>query len=230
MGTSKPVITVVLLDTNMLFRAGIARLLESQPDIHVVGEAASCDEALHLTAVLDPDVILLDIEGDDCDTTVLIKWIKQKSPGTAVVVLTAEIDPNELLSAVLSGASGYLRKTISPDELFARLRGLQHGEAAMALTTVATLVKRLGASNCALCLRVAPDPELTPRECDILQLVSRGLTNKVIGKELQISEHTVRNHLCSIYDKLNLKNRLQVAVYSVTHGLVDVTNSIVHPD
>lgn len=230
MGTSSTVINVMLVDSNVLFRAGIARLLEMQPDMRVLSECDRCEDVLPITSNLQPDVMLLDTATEGCDGALLIKSLKQKFPATAIVVLTTEVDSTELLGAVLAGASGYLQKSITPDELFARLRGLQRGEAAMALTTVTTLVDRLNTSNCALCLRAAADPELTPRECDILKLVARGLTNKVIGKELQISEHTVRNHLCSIYDKLNLKNRLQVAVYSVTHGLVDVTNGMVQTD
>ena len=220
MGASKPKLGVMLVDSNLLFRAGIARLLESQLDMVVVGECDTCEEAVDIVAGLRPDVMLVEIKTSDCDGYFLLKLIKQQLPDIYLVVLTSDIDPNGLLGALLSGASGYLQKTISPDELFARLRGLRNGEAAMSLTSVTMLVQRLNSSNCSLCLRAAPVPNLTPRECDVLKLVARGLTNRNIGEELQISEHTVRNHLCSIYDKLNLKNRLQVAVYSVTHGLV----------
>ena len=85
-------------------------------------------------------------------------------------------------------------------------------------------MNRLSISSCTLCLRATAVPDLTRRECEVLNLVARGMTNKTIGTALRISEHTVRNHLCSIYQKLNLQNRLQVAVYSVTHGLVDLNN------
>lgn len=222
---SSLVIQIVLVDSNFLFRAGIARLLESQPDMRVVGETGDCLEAVRLASKLDPDVMLLEVQSGGCDGGALIKLIKQQCPSVHLVILTTEIDSDGLLSSVLAGAAGYLHKNITPDELFARLRGLFHGEAAMSLSTAALLVQRLNNSNCTLCLRAFPDPTLTPRECDVLKLVARGMTNKGIGAVLQISEHTVRNHLCSIYQKLNLKNRLQAAVYSVTHGLVDL-NSI----
>lgn len=225
MGNPNPRLGVMLVDSNLLFRAGIARLLESQPDMTVVGECDTCDEAIHMVAELCPDVVLVEVETRDYSGESLLRLIKQQQPEAYLIVLTNDINPNGLLGAILSGASGYLQKTISPEELFARLRGLRCGEAAMSLTTVTVLVQRLNSSNCSLCLRAASDPHLTSRECDVLRLVTRGWTNKDIGDELQISEHTVRNHLCSIYDKLNLKNRLQVAVYSVTHGLVDL-NSI----
>lgn len=224
MDGSNDEIRVMLVDANVLFRCGIARLLESQPDIRVIGETDGCVEAIHLAGQLNPDIILLDIEFNECDGPSLTRMIKCQLPDVRVVILTAEIDPDFLLACVLAGAEGYLQKNITPDELFARLRGLVRGEAAISLKTAAKLMNRLSISSCTLCLRASVDPDLTPRECEVLNLVARGLTNKKIGETLRISEHTVRNHLCSIYQKLNLENRLQVAVYSVTHGLVDLVN------
>lgn len=222
MTVTTDVIKVVLVDANILFRCGIARLLESQPDIQVVGETDESLEAIRLAGRLNPDVMLLDIELNECYGPTLTRLIKRQFPDMYLVILTAEIDPETLLGCVLAGADGFLQKTITPDELFARLRGLVRGEAAIAPTTTRTLLKRLSVSNCTLCLRASPNPNLTPRESEVLSLVARGMTNKRIGATLRISEHTVRNHLCSIYQKLKLKNRLQVAVYSVTHGLVDL--------
>ncbi len=222
MSLSPQVINIMLVDSNVLFRAGIARLLESQPDMRVVGETGDCLEAIRLAPKCDPDVMLLEVQSSGCDSGALIKLLKKQLPLTYLVILTTEINPDDLLSGVLAGAAGFLQKNITPDELFSRLRGLFTGEAAMSLMTVAMLVQRLNTSNCTLCLRASTDPNLTPRECEVLKLVARGMTNKSIGAALRISEHTVRNHLCSIYQKLSLKNRLQVAVYSVTHGLVDL--------
>jgi two-component system NarL family response regulator len=224
MTISPHAIQVMLVDSNTLFRAGIARLLETQPDIRVVGETSDCLEAVRLAPRLNPDVLLLEVQSSGWEAGALIKLFRQQFPSAHLVILTTEIDPDSLLSSMLAGASGCLQKNITPDELFARLRGLVKGEAAMSLTTVATLVRRLNSSNCSLCLRASPAPNLTPRECEVLRLVARGMTNRSIGDVLGISEHTVRNHLCSIYQKLNLKNRLQVAVYSVTHGLVDISS------
>lgn len=215
-------IQILLVDANVLFRCGIARLLESQPDLEVVGEVDDAANALAVARDLQPDIMLLDIEWNESEGATITRMIKRQFPGMRLVVLTAEIHPDELLACVLAGADGYLLKNITPDELFDRIRGLVRGEAAISLTTAALLMQRLSVSNCTLCLRASPSPDLTPRECEVLDLVARGMTNKRIGSVLQISEHTVRNHLCSIYQKLNLKNRLQVAVYSVTHGLVDL--------
>lgn len=215
-------VRVLLVDPNVLFRCGIARLLDSQDDIEVIGEADDYLEGIHAAHRLQPDVMLLDSEWSEIEAANIVRMIKHQLPEMRLVVLTTEIQPDELLGCVLAGADGYLLKNITPDELFCRLRGLMRGEAAMSLATAATLMRRLSVSNCTLCLRASPNAELTPRESEVLELVARGMTNKRIGAVLRISEHTVRNHLCSIYQKLNLKNRLQVAVFSVTHGLVNM--------
>ncbi len=214
-------IRVLLVDANPLFRSGIARLLDGQPDMVVVGETGDCLEAIQLAKDADANLVLLDVEVNECDGPTLVRTIKGQLPGCWVVVLTNDVDPDTVLGCVLAGAEGYLPKSITPDELFARIRGLTHGEAALTLSLAAVLLQRLSQSHCTLCLRASPNPRLTPRECEVLGLVARGMTNKRIGALLNISENTVRNHLCSIYQKLNLENRLQVAVYSVTHGLVD---------
>jgi DNA-binding NarL/FixJ family response regulator len=221
MDGSYDVIQVILADPNVLFRSGIARLLEAQTGIEVVGEAGDYLETIDLLKHVRPDVVLLDNELSGCEIPTLTGMIKRQYPGIHVVLMAAHIDSNDVLSCVLSGADGYLQKNITPDQLFARLRGLFEGEAAMSLTTVAGLMQRLSDSRCTLCLRAESHPNLTPRESEVLVLVARGMTNKRIGSVLKISEHTVRNHLCSIYQKLNLDNRLQVAVYSVMHGLID---------
>jgi DNA-binding NarL/FixJ family response regulator len=215
-------IKVLLVDSNVLFRCGIARLLESQPDLLVAGETDQYPQAIQLAEQLEPDIILLDSDLNECDGPTLTRLFKKHFPHMALVILTDDIEAEMLLGCVLAGAEGYLQKNITPDELFDRLRGLMRGEAAMSLLTTAKLMKRLSVSHCTLCLRASSNPMLTPRECEVLSLVARGMTNKRIASVLHISDNTVRNHLCSIYQKLNLKNRLQVAVYCVTHGLVDL--------
>lgn len=219
-------IRILLVDANVLFRSGIARLLETQPDLEVVGEVDDHAEAVELAQHLQPDVMILDIDWNGNECASIVRAVKRQMSGLYIVVLAAEILPEDLLACVLAGADGYLQKNITPDELFSRLRGLNNNEAAISLTTAATLMRRLSISNCTLCLRASPSPDLTTRESEVLELVARGMTNKRIGESLQISEHTVRNHLCSIYQKLNLENRLQVAVYSVAHGLVNVNHIV----
>jgi two-component system, NarL family, nitrate/nitrite response regulator NarL len=216
------VLEVLLVDANVLFRSGIARLLDGQPDIEVVGETDDYLEAIQMAHGLHPDVMLVDIDLDETEGPTITRLIKRQFPDVFLIVLTTDIHPDALLGCVLAGANGYLRKNITPEELFDRLRGAVQREAAISLQTAAILMERLSVSNCTLCLRASPNPTLTPREREVLELVARGMTNRRIGAILQISEHTVRNHLGNIYAKLNLKNRLQVAVYSVTHGMVNL--------
>ena len=213
-------IRVLIMDANVLSCCGMARLLESQPDMAVIGEVRDWDAARELSRAQHPHVLLLDADLLEQPFPREMRAFKKDFPDVHTVVLTQEVVPDELLGCVLSGADGYLEKSITPDELFACLRGLMVGEAAFSPKTVMVLIRRLSMCNCTLCLRASPDPKLTPRESEVLALVVRGLSNKSIGAQLQISEHTVRNHLCRIYQKLKLNNRLQVAMYSVAHGLV----------
>ncbi len=215
---------ILLVDPNVLFRCGIARLLDSQPDFRVVGQTGNYMEVADLVAHLLPDMVLIETELDGCDGVALVGLLHQRFPSVSLIFLTSEIRTDLVLECVVAGAVGYLQKNITPEELFVRLRSLSSGEAAMSPRTVRMLMDRLSTSKYLLQLCSTPDPVLTPREWEILSRVARGMTNRQIGEALQISEHTVRNHLCNVYQKLNLRNRLQAAVYSVIHGLTDLEN------
>ena len=224
MSDSTDVTRILLVDPNVLFRCGIARLLNSQQDFRVVGQTGNYMEVADLVAHLQPDQILIEAELDGCDGVALAGLLHHRFPAVSLIFLTSEIKSDLVLECVVAGAVGYLQKNITPEELFARLRSLSSGEAAMSPRTVRVLMDRLSASRYLVQLCSTPDPVLTPREWEILGRVARGMTNRQIGEALQISEHTVRNHLGNIYQKLNLRNRLQAAVYSVIHGLADLKN------
>lgn len=223
MGTTqdKP-ITLLLADPNVLFRSALARLLDSLWDMEVVAETGDGLKVADLASEFKPEVILSEIVLGGCLGPSLAGLLKERYPGMHIVFLTANTDPDVLLSCAFAGASGYLYKDITPGELYMRIRGLRKGETAIALTTVTTLIQRLNKHNMSFTLHTASANPLTERESEIMALVSRGMTNKEIGSQLNISEHTVRNHLTTICQKLEVDNRLQVAVYGVTHGLVDI--------
>lgn len=216
-------IKVMLVDPNELFRCGMARLLEAQADFQVVTSTARIDDAAALIEAHAPDVVLCEVEFAGRDVMAIVQELRQRWPHLQIVFLAMSHNAEIVLQSALAGAAGYLQKNILPDELFARLRGLRAGEAAFSLGTVRTLLQQLNKANLPVRPLSSSHHNLTPREYDVLLCVAQGMTNKQIGEQLLISEHTVRNHLCNIYQKLNVKNRLQVAIYGVVHGLVDIS-------
>lgn len=222
MNATNDPITILLADPNVLFRSAMVRLLDSLWDVEVLGETGDGLKTVDLALELRPEVILSEVELDGCDGPTFTGLLKERFPAIHVVFLTADTGPDTLLRCVFAGASGFLHKQVTPGELFMRLRGLRKGEAAMSLATVKTLLERLNRHNYAFTPRTISSDSLSSREREVITLVARGFTNKKIGMLLSISEYTVRNHLVSICAKLGVSNRLQVAIYGVTHGLVDI--------
>jgi DNA-binding NarL/FixJ family response regulator len=209
---------ILLVDDHDLFRKGIARLIDSQPDFQVVGEARDGREALSAALELDPEVILMDIEMPNWNGTEATRRIKSEKPDANIVMLTVSDDDQNLFSAIRAGASGYLLKSVKPDELFRRLRGVVRGEAAISPLLAAKILSEFARLD-----QSVPVPRtvegLSPRETEVLGLVAKGLTNREIGESLHIAENTVKNHLRNILDKLHLSNRAQAAAFAVRHGL-----------
>ena len=209
---------ILLVDDHDLFRKGIARLIDSQPDFWVVGEARDGKDALLKARELDPEVILMDIEMPRWNGTEATRRIKAEMPQVHVVMLTVSDDDENLFSAIRSGASGYLLKSVKPEELFRRLRGVSTGEAAISPFLAAKILREFANLD-----RSPPVPRtvegLSPRETEVLGLVAQGMTNREIGDFLHIAENTVKNHLRNILDKLHLSNRAQAAAFAVRHGL-----------
>ncbi len=210
---------ILLVDDHDLFRKGIARLIDSQPDFQVVGEARDGREALTAAVALDPEVILMDIEMPNWNGVEATRRIKSEKPDARIVMLTVSDDDQNLFSAIRAGASGYLLKSVKPDELFRRLRGVVRGEAAISPLLAAKILSEFARLD-----QSVPVPRtvegLSPRETEVLGLVAKGFTNREIGESLHIAENTVKNHLRNILDKLHLSNRAQAAAFAVRHGLI----------
>jgi two-component system nitrate/nitrite response regulator NarL len=205
MGEMKP-LRILLADDHLLFRKGLAQLLDSQSDFEVVGEAADGLEAVEQAQSLQPDLVLMDINMPNCDGFEATRRIKAKVANVRIVMLTVSEDEDDLKTAVQCGADGYLLKDLSPETLFQQLRGLTSGEApqqGQAIAQPATTTEKLSA-----------------RESQILALVASGYSNQEIADELSIAHNTVKNHLRNILSKLSVKNRAQAAAYAVSHGLV----------
>jgi two-component system nitrate/nitrite response regulator NarL len=210
---------ILLVDDHLLFRKGLARLLDAQPDFEVVGEAADGLEAFEQTRLLRPDLVLMDIRMPHCDGLEATRRIKDQMPGVRVVMLTVSDDERDLVTAVRYGADGYLLKDLLPETLFERLRGLMAGEVPISRAMTGKLFRQLAQQN-SPAMQPAASAVLSARECEVLALVVQGYSNRQIGEELGITRNTVKNHLHSILARLGVRNRAQAAAYAVSHGLV----------
>jgi DNA-binding NarL/FixJ family response regulator len=217
-------IRVLVVDDHALFRRGLEMVLAQEPDIEVVGEAGDGSEAVEQAADLLPDVVLMDVRMPRRSGIEACTAIKEVAPSTRIIMLTMSDEEADLYEAIKAGASGYLLKEISIDEVATAIRAVAGGQSlispAMAtklLNEFATLVKRDDERN------QVPVPKLTDRELDVLRLVSRGMNNREIGQQLFISENTVKNHIRNILDKLQLHSRMEAVVYAVREKLFEIT-------
>jgi two-component system nitrate/nitrite response regulator NarL len=215
---------ILLADDHLLFRKGLAQLLDAQPDFEVVGEAADGLEALGQTQSLRPDLVLMDINMPNCNGFDATRRIKALVPDAQVVMLTVSEDEADLAAAVRCGADGYLLKDLLPEALFQHLRSLAAGETPISRTMTGKLfrqaARQLAQDNQPVAQsQAAVTNVLSPRENQVLALVTDGYSNQEIADALGIAYNTVKNHLRSILAKLGVRNRAQAAAYAVNHGL-----------
>jgi len=212
---------ILLVDDHVLFRKGLAALLGLRPSVKIVGEAGDGLQAIELARQLVPDIILMDLHMPECDGLQAVRRIKEELPQVQVIMLTVSDHDDDLFAAIKSGARGYLLKTLEPSELFDMLEGTRQGEAAISRTLASKILQEFAQPA----ERAVPRPEaqvtLTPRETEVLRRVVAGDSNRQIAEALVVSRNTVKNHLRSILDKLQVKNRLQAAVYAVREGILD---------
>ena len=236
-GRSDP-IRILLVDDQPLFRRAIATLIEEQPEFSVVGEAADGLEAIEKARALAPDLIVMDIEMPVMNGVEAVRILRDQLPAIKIVVLTVSESEDYLLDAVRFGAHGYLLKDLRPEQLYELLRAVMRDESPLSPAIAGRLlqeVRRLGeapdrsapmpdpsASRAPSDARpAAPDLRsiLTRRELETLQFVADGLSNKEIGARLSITEGTVKNHVHSALEKLQLENRIQATAYVIREGL-----------
>lgn len=212
-------IRVLLVDDHALFRKGLAGLLEKKKDFKVVGEAQDGAEAVEKAQQLKPDVVLMDISMPGMDGIAATQKIRRDVPSSKIVMLTILEEDKKLFDAIKAGAHGYLIKNVSPHTLFETLRGVVHGEAAISRVTAGKILSEF-AVRAHEGFKASDEEQLGAREREVLQLLSKGLTNKEIGSALNIAENTVKNHIKSILEKLHLANRVQAATYALERKLV----------
>ena len=212
-------IRVMLVDDHALMRKGVASLLGACPDIEVVGEADNGAEAVARVADLMPDLILMDIQMPKMDGLEATRRIKAEHPYLKVVILTVSEEDRTLFDAIKAGAQGYLLKKMEPDEFLTMVRGISRGEAPISRTMAS---KILGEFSRHMKGSQPEDPaaKLTPREREVLQLLTQGRSNKEIANTLCVSENTVKNHLKNILAKLHLQNRVQAVAFAFREGIV----------
>ncbi len=212
---------VMLVDDHVLFRKGLASLLDAQPNIKVIGEASNGLDAIEFAKILHPDLIMMDINMPKCDGIQATRVIKQILPQTKIVMLTASEDDQYLFEAIKIGAQGYLLKDLELYQLLDLLDSISKGEAILSSAMATKIFRELSGGNQNGNQTQEDQDGLTEREITILKYVSQGLMNKEIAETLSISENTVKIHLRNILEKLHLKNRIQAAVYAVRQGIAD---------
>jgi len=215
-------VRVLVADDHTLFRRGIVTVLANQKNISVVGEAVNGLEAIDKAEELVPDVIVMDLNMPQCSGLEATQALQAKMPQVSILVLTVSDNEADLFHAIKFGATGYILKNTEPEELVQAIHHIAQGGVIVSPMMAAKLLAEFRDSGTdAVAKKTAEEEDnLSPREDEVLRLVSQGATNKEIADSLFISENTVKTHLRNIMDKLHLANRSQAAAYAVKRGLV----------
>jgi NarL family two-component system response regulator LiaR len=209
--------TVLIVDDHKVVRQGVRAFMDTQPDLTVVGEAESGEEAITLAAEHAPDVVIVDLVMPGMDGIEVTRHVKKASPRTQVIVLTSYHQDEHIFPAIRAGALSYLLKDVGPAELADAVRKAAAGEAVLHPRVAARVVQELHGARQDL-----PNPftELSERELEVLRLIADGMNNADIAEALVISEKTVKSHVSNILNKLHLADRTQAAVYAWREGVV----------
>jgi DNA-binding NarL/FixJ family response regulator len=223
-------IRVLLVDDQEIVRQGLATILRYQPSIEVVGQAADGRQAIAQSLELKPDVVLMDIKMPRLGGIPASREIKKHLPQTEVIILTTYEADDLVFDGIKAGASGYLLKDVSSEELVAAIQGVRAGEAQLAPKVARKVLgefKRLLAEPVPKA-RMRPEDEelvlapLTEREEEVLQLLAEGLSNREIASRLHLTEGTVKNHISAILGKLQANDRTHAVIRALRHGLVEL--------
>lgn len=212
-------LSLLIVDDHAIFREGLRALLDMEEDFVVVGEASRGDEAVAMVADLPPDVILLDLHLPDGNGADFCRELLRVSPRSKVLILSAYENDQEVSAALISGASGYVLKTVGGERLADNIRSIYRGEVLLAPTVAAKVVRQLSRLREEAGRQEEALEVLTPREREVFFLASRGLKNAEIATELYLSEKTIKTHLRNIYNKLNLASKAELRLFAVKMGL-----------
>ncbi|HET8560047.1 MAG TPA: response regulator transcription factor [Marmoricola sp.] len=214
-------VRVIVVDDQELFRRGLVMLLGVEPDIEVVGEAGDGVTATDLAVSTIPDVVLLDVRMPKRSGLQACMRIKEEVPSARIIMLTVSDEEGDLYEAVKNGASGYLLKDSSIEEVAQAIRVVAEGQSLISPSMAVKLIdefKEMSRTD----RDQVPTPRLTDRELEVLRLVAKGLNNREAAKELFISENTVKNHVRNILEKLQLHSRMEAVMYAVREKLLDI--------
>jgi two-component system NarL family response regulator len=217
-------IRTLIVDDHALFRRGLEMVLAAEQDIELVGEASDGEEAVKKAGESLPDVVLMDIRMPRSSGIEACRAMKEVVPSAKIVILTISDEEEDLFEAIRAGASGYLLKDIPLDEVAETVRAVHGGQslinpsmAGKLLHEFATLARRDEEER----VEQIPAPRLTDREMQVLKLVARGMNNRDIGKELFISDNTVKNHVRNILEKLQIHSRMEAVMVAVRDKLIE---------
>lgn len=205
-------VKVFLLDDHEVVRRGLSDLLDAEPDITVVGEAGTVEQALARAPALRPDVAVLDVRLPDGDGITVCRELRSRMPGLACLMLTSFDDEDALLDSIMAGAAGYVLKQIKGSDLVSAVRTVATGQSMLDPATTARLMHSLRDPETGKVPEDARLSALSERERAVLELIGEGLTNRQIAKQLYLSEKTVKNHISRLLGKLGVERRVQAAV------------------
>lgn len=216
-------IRVMICDDHALFRRGLIMVLESEDGIDVVGEAEDGAESIRKAEELAPDVVLMDVRMPNVSGIEATRTIAEVVPSAKILMLTVSDEEDDLYDAIKAGATGYLLKEISIEEVASAIRAVVSGQSLISPSMASKLLSEFtNLAKKADERQSVPIPRLTGRELEVLKLVAEGMSNREIAGELYISENTVKNHVRNILEKLHLHSRMEAVVYAVREKLLDI--------
>lgn len=222
-GASSDDIRVMICDDHALFRRGLIMVLEAEDDIEVVAEAEDGEDAVEKAVEFVPDVVLMDVRMPGVDGIEATRRIAEKVPTAKILMLTVSDEEEDLYEAIKAGATGYLLKEVSIEEVAPAARAVVAGQSLISPSMASKLLGEF--SNLAKRAEertAVPTPRLTERELEVLRLVAQGKSNREIAGDLYISENTVKNHVRNILEKLHLHTRMEAVMYAVREKLLDI--------
>jgi DNA-binding NarL/FixJ family response regulator len=213
-------IRVAVVDDQRLFTKGLSGLVDMLPDVEVVGVAYDGEEAVVLCRETEPDVVLMDISMPKQDGISATREIRSLLPQTAVIILTAHEEDEQIFEGIKAGAQGYLLKDAEPEDLSRAIRTVHAGDTIIAPDLAQKMLSTFESGTISGSSRFMPP--LTERELEVIRALARGKSDRQIAQSLCISEKTVRNHTSNIYRKLHIFDRTQAVIYAIREGVIDV--------